>query len=231
VHFILHAMESDKGYQSVLADAQSLGYAEDDPTADVEGHDAFAKLSIVARLAFGADVRDALRIGISGVTSTDVQKARNMGCVIRHVCEVSVHDGCVRASCMPAFCPSTHDLVVSGPKNAVMVNCDDHLNILLQGEGAGGIPTANSVVSDILDEYPKPPTKHHDDTLTLDKKIASAFYVRIHTEESLVDVLGACEFRVASITAVKGGFCLVTGDNTPHGALPANAAFTARIIQ
>lgn len=158
-NFILSAMESgDADYEVVLKEAQQLGYAEADPTADVEGYDAAAKAAILASLAFHTRVTaaDVYREGISNITSEDFQTAKALGCTVKllALCERLVDsDGKERISARvyPAFIPLEHPLAsVSGAFNAVVVEAEAAGRLMFYGQGAGGAPTASAVLGDLV---------------------------------------------------------------------------------
>lgn len=158
-NFILTRMtEEGTGYAEALAEAQSLGYAERDPTADVEGYDAGAKAAIIASLAFGSRVvaGDVYHEGISGITSSDIASATRMGQVIKllAVCErVDGDDGPeVAVRVHPALVPRQHPLAgVRDSFNAVFVEGAAVGDLMFYGRGAGGDPTASAVLGDVID--------------------------------------------------------------------------------
>jgi homoserine dehydrogenase len=154
-NFILSRM-SDAGasYHDALAEAQSLGYAERDPTADVEGFDAAAKAAILANVAFGARVvaGDVYRQGISDITVADIAMARRLGFVIKLLAIVEEDDGSIAVRVHPAMLPDTHPLAsVRDSFNAVFVEGDAVGQLMFLGRGAGGMPTASAVLGDLLD--------------------------------------------------------------------------------
>jgi homoserine dehydrogenase len=155
-NFILSKMDEDGAdYADVLAEAQALGYAEADPTADVEGFDAAAKAAILAGLAFHTRVRgdDVHREGITGVSSQDVAAARDMGFVIKllAVAELADDEKGVVVRVHPAMVPRTHPLAgVRGAFNAVFVEAESAGDVMFYGRGAGGAPTASAVLGDIV---------------------------------------------------------------------------------
>ena len=155
-NFILSQMEAHgAGYADALAEAQSLGYAERDPTADVEGFDAGAKASIIASIAFGVRVvaGDVYHEGISNVTATDIAFARQLGYVIKllAVCE-RFDDGTVAVRVHPAMVPRDHPLAaVRDSFNAVFVEGAAVGDLMFYGRGAGGDPTASAVLGDVID--------------------------------------------------------------------------------
>ncbi|UUU30892.1 homoserine dehydrogenase [Streptomyces sp. CA-210063] len=155
-NFILDKMDSTgAGYQEALDEATALGYAEADPTADVEGFDAAAKAAILAGIAFHSRVRldDVYREGMTEVTAADFASARNMGCTIKllAICERAADGGSVTARVHPAMIPLTHPLAsVRGAYNAVFVESDAAGQLMFYGPGAGGAPTASAVLGDLV---------------------------------------------------------------------------------
>ncbi len=156
-NFILSKM-SDEGaeYGAALAEAQELGYAERDPTADVEGYDAGAKAAIIATIAFGSKVvaGDVYHEGISGVTSADIAVAKRLGYVVKllGIAERDAASGDVAVRVHPAMVPDTHPLAsVRESFNAVFVEGDAVGELMFYGRGAGGAPTASAVFGDVID--------------------------------------------------------------------------------
>jgi homoserine dehydrogenase len=153
-NFILSAMDSTgAGFTEALEEATVLGYAEADPTADVEGFDAAAKAAILASLAFHTRITaaDVHREGITEVTAADVASAREMGCVIKLLCLAERVDGAVGVRVHPAMIPRSHPLAaVTGAFNAVFVEADAAGQLMFYGAGAGGAPTASAVLGDIV---------------------------------------------------------------------------------
>lgn len=157
-NYILDAMTtSGAGFAEALEDAQRLGYAEADPTADIEGFDAAAKAAILAGLAFHTRVTiaDVHREGISNVTAADVRSAADMGCVVKllAICErLDGPDGpAVSARVHPAMIPVSHPLANVGEAyNAVFVESESAGQLMFYGPGAGGPPTASAVLGDVV---------------------------------------------------------------------------------
>ena len=157
-NFILDKMDTHgSGLAEVLEEAQELGYAEADPTADVEGYDAAAKAAILASLAFHTRVTaaDVYREGISEVSASDVASAREMGSVVKllAICELREGDGgpYVSARVHPAMIPRSHPLAsVHEAYNAVFVESDAAGQLMFYGPGAGGSPTASAVLGDLV---------------------------------------------------------------------------------
>jgi homoserine dehydrogenase len=157
-NFILDRMDTaGSGFSEALEEAQQLGYAEADPTADVEGFDAAAKAAILASLAFHTRVTaaDVYREGISDVSAADVASARDMDSVVKllAICEQTEGpDGpAVSARVHPAMIPRSHPLAsVHEAYNAVFVESDAAGQLMFYGPGAGGAPTASAVLGDLV---------------------------------------------------------------------------------
>ena len=153
-NFILSAMDATgAGFTEALEEATALGYAEADPSADVDGFDAAAKAAILASLAFHTRVSaaDVYREGITEVTAADVASAREMGCVIKLLCLAERVNGAVSVRVHPAMIPRSHPLAaVTGAYNAVFVEADAAGPLMFYGAGAGGAATASAVLGDIV---------------------------------------------------------------------------------
>jgi homoserine dehydrogenase len=157
-NYILSRMaETGHGFTEALAEATDLGYAEADPTADVDGFDAAAKAAILASLAFHTPVSagDVYREGISAVTSTDVARAAEIGCTVKllAICERVPGEGgdSVAVRVHPAMIPTTHPLAsVGGAFNAVFVEAEAAGQLMFYGQGAGGDATASAVLGDLV---------------------------------------------------------------------------------
>jgi homoserine dehydrogenase len=155
-NYILTKMaEEGWTYAAALAEAQSLGYAERDPTADVEGFDAGAKAAIIATIAFGAGVvaGDVYHEGISNITDTDIAFAARLGYVIKLLAIAErFDDGSVAVRVHPAMVPNEHPLAaVRDSFNAVFVEGQAVGDLMFYGRGAGGFPTASAVLGDVID--------------------------------------------------------------------------------
>ena len=155
-NFILSKMyDQGADYSEVLAEAQALGYAETDPTADVEGFDSAAKAAILAGLAFHTNVTadDVYREGMTNVTAEDIVAAKSLGYVIKllAIAELTDDDNGVIVRVHPAMIPLSHPLAsVRDAFNAVFVEADAAGQVMFYGRGAGGAPTASSVVGDVV---------------------------------------------------------------------------------
>lgn len=154
-NYILTRMSEDGAtFADALAEAQRLGYAEADPTADVEGHDAAAKAAIIATIAFGAPVGpgDVYREGITDVTDEDIRSARILGYVVKLVAVAEEVGGDIVVRVHPAMVPVHHPLAsVRESFNAVFIEADAVGELMLYGRGAGGDPTASAVLGDLVD--------------------------------------------------------------------------------
>ena len=154
-NYILDQMHTHGvSFAEALADAQKLGFAEADPTADVEGHDAAAKAALLASLAFHTRVTlDQVDCeGITKITRDDIAAARELGCVIKLLARCATQpDGSIAVGVHPTMVPLSHPLAaVSGAFNAVFVELDWADQLMFMGPGAGGRPTASAVVGDVV---------------------------------------------------------------------------------
>ena len=191
-NYILTRMEEEgAGYDDVLREAQELGLAEKDPTADVDGHDAAAKAAILAALAFGSDVVDAdvYREGISGISAADVAYASRLGYSVKLLAIAELIDGGPEMSVRvhPAMVPKTHPLAsVRGAFNAVFVEGAVSGELMLYGRGAGGGPTASAMLGDLVDASrnllagaPAPAPKRTSMKVFSQSDMRSAFYLSL----------------------------------------------------
>ena len=156
-NYILDRMDSlGAGFTESLEEAQALGYAEADPTADVEGFDAAAKAAILARLAFHTQrvtAADVHREGITNVSAGDIASARAMGCVVKllAICQRSQDGKSVGVRVHPVMLPVEHPLAgVKEAYNAVFVEAESAGRLMFYGAGAGGTPTASAVLGDLV---------------------------------------------------------------------------------
>jgi homoserine dehydrogenase len=189
-NFILTAM-ADEGldYADALGEAQRLGLAERDPTADVEGHDAAAKAAVLAGLAFGSDVAgsDVPREGITSVRAVDVSFAERLGYVVKLLAVAELVDGGpdVSVRVYPAMVPRTHPLAsVRGAFNAVFVEGEACGELMFFGRGAGGDPSASAVLGDVIDAArnlragaPAPAPRRNPTPVRPPAELHSAFYL------------------------------------------------------
>ncbi|HEX6074767.1 MAG TPA: homoserine dehydrogenase [Micromonosporaceae bacterium] len=153
-NYILSRMDATgAGFAEALDEATELGYAEPDPTADIEGFDAAAKAAILASLAFHSRVTaaDVYREGITEVTAADVVSARDMGCTVKLICIAQRFPSGVGVRVHPAMIPRGHPLAAVGDAfNAVFVEADAAGQLMFYGQGAGGAPTASAVLGDLV---------------------------------------------------------------------------------
>jgi homoserine dehydrogenase len=154
-NFILSRMsETGESFAQALEEAERLGYAEMDPTSDIEGFDAAAKLAILASIGFNARVvaGDVHREGISRVTQSEIRAAHELGYEIKLLAVADIHDGQIAARVHPSMVPRNHPLAsVRDVFNAVFVEANEAGELMFFGRGAGGGPTGSAVVGDIVE--------------------------------------------------------------------------------
>ena len=189
-NFVLTEMERGASYADALADAQARGYAEADPTDDVSGADAAAKMAILATVAFNTRValEDVGYAGITEVDPIDVAAARELEMVVRLVGAARLVDGAYDVRVGPAFVDAQHPLAkVDGAFNAVMLQGDAIREITLAGPGAGGTETASAVVADIVGVLgtgvPQSDPVWHDLPRLPPGESRSPFYFRLFVED------------------------------------------------
>jgi homoserine dehydrogenase len=152
-NFVLSRMDQGGTYAEALAEAQSLGFAEADPTEDVSGADAAAKMAILATVAFGSRVLldDVECRGIEDVEPAHVSAAAGFGMAVKLIGIATLADGAVDVRVQPAFVERAHPLaVVDGSSNAIVLQGDAIREVTLGGPGAGGVETASAVVADLV---------------------------------------------------------------------------------
>ena len=212
-NYILSKMESEGcDYSAVLKEAQDLGYAEMNPSADIDGHDVRSKIVILAKLAFGTfvPIDEVPMIGISRITADDFSYAKLLNCSIKMlgVSKITNNNSlCIYVS--PAMIPLSSTIsTISGAKNIVEITSDSMVKSSFIGEGAGRFPTANSVLSDILEiacnrassqAFPK------NTTLTIDNDFSSCFYIRITVKDDFdikQKIEELCENNLISIQKI-----------------------------
>jgi homoserine dehydrogenase len=203
-NFILTEMRrSGASYADALAQAQQLGYAEADPTDDVTGRDAAAKMAILARLAFSTPVSldDVRYEGIEHLTADDMAYADQLGLGLKLIGTAERVDGGISVSVHPAFLYAGHPLAaVDGPFNAVTLESPDITEITLSGPGAGGPQTASAVLGDVISAMiPPATTPETTQRLPLVRDVRSAFY--LHTE--VADTPGVLA-QIAEILGLQG---------------------------
>jgi homoserine dehydrogenase len=152
-NYILTRIESGALFQAALEEAQQAGFAEADPTDDIDGFDARAKLVVLARVGLNAEIvpQDVVSRSIRSVTHTDFEYAHELGCTIRQVSRADVRDGQLFAAVEPTLVPRNSPLsTVSGGQNLIISTGEFGGDTVFAGHGAGGNPTAVAVVSDML---------------------------------------------------------------------------------
>ncbi|CAA9509471.1 MAG: Homoserine dehydrogenase [uncultured Solirubrobacteraceae bacterium] len=187
-NYILTEMRrSGASYAEALGQAQKLGYAEADPTDDVTGKDAAAKMAILARLAFSTPVSlDQVRYeGIEQITADDMAYADQFGLGLKLIGTAERVDGGLSVRVHPAFLYSGHPLAsVDGPYNAVTIESDAITEITLSGPGAGGPQTASAVLGDVISAMiPPASTPETFDSLPIVTDVVSAFYLHLEVED------------------------------------------------
>jgi len=159
-YILTSMMKNGVGYRDALAKAQELGYAEKDPSADVEGHDARRKIAILAHHAFGSKFSDEVRYpctGISGISYDDLLYAKRLGYSVRLLGGAFRMGDGYTASVWPYMLPAAHPLSsVQDVNNAVYIKADKVNEVMFYGPGAGKLPTASAAVSDIIEAASKP---------------------------------------------------------------------------
>ena len=205
-NFILSRMERGESYAEALAEAQALGYAEADPSDDVNGADAAAKMAILATVAFGSRVtlEDVETRGITEISQAHVAAAADLGMVVRLVGIATLVGESVDVRVQPAFVDKQHPLAkVDGAFNAVMLQGDAIREITLEGPGAGGLETASAVVADMISIIGTTGTGFLQNDAcwrTLDRlprgELRSPFYFRVEVDDQ-PGVLAQVALRLA----------------------------------
>ena len=213
-NYILTEM-TDKGadFDSVLKEAQDKGYAEKDPTADIEGHDACRKIAILTSLAYGKqlDFEDIYTEGITKITDRDINYAKKLGAKVKIFGSSKKVGDKVAAMVAPKLITSSHPLYsVDGVFNAILVKGNMVGDVMFYGQGAGKLATASAVVSDVIDE-----AKHVNinmrtlwDAQKLDlmplSEVPAKFFVRVHGSRAEVEKKVNSAF--GKVTPVDAGY-------------------------
>ncbi len=209
-NFILSEMaRGGTSYEDALKRAQELGYAEADPTDDVTGKDAAAKMAIIARLAFSTPVHldQVTYEGIEHITADDVAYARDLGLGLKLIGTAERVDGGISVRVHPAFLYPGHPLAsVNGSFNAVTIESDAITEITLSGPGAGGPQTASAVLGDVISAMiPPATTPEPTEALDVVSDVKSAFYLAIQVDDEpgvLAQVAEVLGMQGASIKSV-----------------------------
>jgi homoserine dehydrogenase len=209
-NYILTEMaRTGASYEEALRQAQDLGYAEADPSDDVGGADAAAKMAILARLAFHTPVAldDVTYDGIESIQPDDLEYAKQFGLSLKLLGVAERHDDAISVRVFPCFLYSGHPLApVSGPFNAVMVESPSITEITMSGPGAGGTETAAAVLGDVVSILAGDAPVHQPrEELPVTRDLTSAFYLHLEVADrpgvlaQVADVLGRNEVSVRSV--------------------------------
>lgn len=255
-NFILSAMaETGANYADALEEATRRGYAEADPTADVDGYDAASKAAILASLAFHTRVTasDVYCEGIRGITPADIAAAADLGCVIKllAICErvtTSEQQEAVSARVYPAMIPRTHPLAaVDGAFNAVFVEAEAAGQLMFYGQGAGGAPTASAVLGDLVavarnrvlgGRGPRESTYARLPVLPIGS-VPTRYHVRVEVADRagvLAGIAGVFAQHAVSIAAVRqtwgdgeNAHLVIVTHSAPEASLAATVAALAEL--
>jgi homoserine dehydrogenase len=209
-NYILSEMaRAGLSYEAALAQAQQLGYAEADPTDDVTGRDAAAKMAILARLAFSSPVHldQVVYEGIEHITPDDIAYAQELGLSLKLIGTAERVHGGISVRVHPVFLYGSHPLAaVHGPFNAVTLESDSITEVTLSGPGAGGPQTASAVLGDVISAMiPPASTPETTESLPVVNEIESAFYLHMEVADrpgvlaQIAEILG---MQGASIRSV-----------------------------
>jgi homoserine dehydrogenase len=218
-NFILTRMsEMGVSFEEALAQAIDLGYAEADPTADIDGHDAAAKIAILASLAFDSRVvsSDVPTEGIRNITRADIAAAHQLGYEVKLLAIGELVDGTISARVHPAMIPKTHPLAsVRDVFNAVFVQGEQSGDLMFLGRGAGGSPTAAAVVGDVVEiarnasqgaRTPAYVGFHEDASIRAQEEVAVRYYIVLSVADQpgvLSEVAGVFAHHGVSIASVR----------------------------
>lgn len=218
-------------YDEALAEASRLGYAESDPTNDVDGIDAAYKMVILSQFAFGMTIKyeDVRHEGIRHITPEDVTLAQKLGFVIKLVGEIVERPTGIYAEVVPTFLPKHHQLAtVKGVMNAVFVESIGIGEAMYYGPGAGQKPTATSVMADIIqlamslsEGYPAPPfnTFVRETVYASKADLVDKYYFAIETEDKTGQLLKLAELFHAENVSFEQVFQEAIGDNLANIAI------------
>ncbi len=217
-NFILTAMSQEgRDFGEVLRDAQARGYAEADPTADVEGFDAMYKIAILSSIAYGShiDVKEIYHEGITRISATDISYARQLGYEIKLLAIGGKKNGALDLRVHPAFVPREHPLAaVNGVFNAIFVQGDPVGDLMFYGRGAGSGPTGSAVVGDVIDcarnilhgaNGRVPCTCHQTLPLQPMSEVETRYYLRTRVKDQpgvigrMATILGEHDINVTSV--------------------------------
>jgi homoserine dehydrogenase len=217
-NYILTKMSQEgAAYEEVLKEAKALGYAESDPTSDVEGLDAARKMTILATLGFRANIalEDVDVKGISAVSQADIWYAKSLGYVVKLLGIAEREDDYISVSVQPTFVKQSHPIAaVNGVYNAVYVHGEAVGETMFYGPGAGQMPTATSVVADLVAVIKnwklgvngrQASTSYKEKKLKSDRQIASKYFMLLHVEDragvlmQIAQVFSECDVSIESV--------------------------------
>ena len=223
-NYILTKMTNDgASYEDVLKDAQALGYAEADPTADVDGFDCMYKLSILASMSFHCrlPIEHIYREGIRNITKEDIHYAKELGMVIKLLAIAKRRGECVELRVHPTMIPANHPLAnVNDSFNAIMLHGSAVDDVMLYGRGAGDMPTASAVVSDVICASKTVEHKYMtfmnrmgklSPTLIFNRDWLTGFYLNLHVKNvpgtlaKICSILGGKDISIDSVIQNEGG--------------------------
>lgn len=211
-NYILTKMEEEQQpYDDVLAQAQALGFAEADPTADVEGHDAFNKIQIIARLCFGVDAQaiHSERIGITSITGEEIELYGKLGYRIKLLAAAEERGFGYDLRVAPTLVPYGHQLAgVKNEYNAVYVSGDVVGDLLFTGKGAGMLPTGSAMVEDILNAVRKTTFVPDRDVRTVKEEAQDVRHVAsvVALYEVPQQAENSAKQRILSFLSAEAGF-------------------------
>ena len=233
-NYILTRMfSSGVDFAAALAEAQQKGFAEADPTADVEGYDAARKIVILAALAFGKllSPEKIFCRGVTGVTADDMQTAEAFGYVLKLICHAEKIGERVLAAVEPRFVPATHQLAhIEGVFNGILIEGDMVGDVLLYGQGAGKLPTASAVAGDVIEAavHPAPlpaplpfaaaADADYADAEAIPSPFCFSFAAADADRDKIEDVLGDCR-----MLTLQGRVACISGPMTRRDAEKAAA--------
>jgi homoserine dehydrogenase len=221
-NYMLSAMaDTGADYGDVLKEAQRLGFAEADPTEDVGGKDAAAKMAILSSIGFHSRTRldDVAYEGITKITALDIAHGKQLGLVAKLLGVAKLIDGSMNVRVYPAFIPRTHPLAgVTGAYNAVFLESDAFDRIMLFGPGAGSVPTASAVIGDIISvvntvkgSFVQNCMCYKDLPFYPDADMVSSFYLRLRVADEpgvlarIAALFGEQGVSIASMVQEGGG--------------------------
>ena len=240
-NFILTKMtEEGSSFEDALKTAQKLGYAEADPTADVEGHDACRKIAILSSLAFGktVDFEEIYTEGITKVTDKDIKYAKKINSVIKLIGSSNNLGNGISAKVAPFVISDRHPLAsVNNAFNAIFVNGNMSGDTMYYGSGAGKLPTASAVVADIIDaaihmgknvpidwDCDSKMKVYANDDVAVKGLVRAAYSDKVKAEEAVKEVFGVSEFIY--IDGENDEFAFITKEET-EGSIKEKEALLA----